>query len=111
MRNAAGLRGERGRASSRLPAVAIAIAGWLAVTVHAGEQGQGGAAAAPQKVYKEWTVDELLPIVADLGAGRDWAQGRELFKKAACGICHAFARESEGTGLAPDLTGLASTST
>src|SRR4029078_10148462 len=30
-------------------------------------------------------------------------------KKAGCGGCHAFASESEGAGLAPDLTPVAST--
>ena len=62
------------------------------------------AEATPRKFYKEWKMDDLLPSVKDLGAGHDWSQGRELFKKAACGVCHAFASESEGTGLAPDLT-------
>ena len=52
---------------------------------------------------------DLLPSVADLGTGHDWNQGRELFKKGACGVCHAFGAESEGTGLAPDLTGVGST--
>ena len=66
---------------------------------------------APQKFYKEWTMTDLLPSVVDLGPGHDWDQGRELFKKAACGVCHAFASESEGTGLAPDLTGVGSTFT
>jgi putative heme-binding domain-containing protein len=71
----------------------------------------GQATAAPPKVYREWTMADLLPSVGDLGAGHDWAMGRELFKKAGCGICHAFAAESEGTGLAPDLTGVGSTFT
>ena len=65
------------------------------------------AASAPalaQKFYKDWTMDDLLPSVKDLGTGHDWNQGRELFKKGACGVCHAFGSESEGTGLAPDLT-------
>ncbi len=53
-------------------------------------------------------MDDLLPAIADLGTGHDWNQGRELFKKAACGACHAFASESEGAGLAPDLTAVAS---
>ena len=65
----------------------------------------GASAAAPaQKFYKNWTMDDLLSSVKDLGAGHDWNQGRELFKKGACGACHAFGSESEGTGLAPDLT-------
>ena len=68
------------------------------------------AAQAPpeKKFYKEWTVDELLPSVKDLGTGRNWEQGRELFRKTGCGSCHAFGSESEGTGLAPDLTAVAS---
>ena len=70
-----------------------------------------GAGQAGPKTYREWTVAELLPVVTDLGTGRNWALGRELFKKTGCGICHAFGRESEGTGLAPDLTGVASTFT
>jgi len=54
---------------------------------------------------------ELLPNVVDLGVGRDWTQGRDLFKKAACGVCHAFGSESQGAGLAPDLTAVGSTYT
>ena len=71
----------------------------------------GQATPAPPKFYREWTMADLLPSVGDLGTGHDWAAGRELFKKAGCGICHAFAAESEGTGLAPDLTGVGSTFT
>ena len=71
-------------------------------------QSTSGAAKPATKFSREWKMDDLLPAMADLGTGRDWNQGRELFKKAACGICHAFGSESEGTGLAPDLTGVAS---
>ena len=71
----------------------------------------GQAVSAPSKVYREWKMAELLPSVGDLGTGHDWTAGRELFKKAGCGLCHAFAAESEGTGLAPDLTGVGSTFT
>jgi putative heme-binding domain-containing protein len=62
----------------------------------------------PKKFYKEWKMDDLLPSVKDLGAGRDFIQGRDLFRKTACGVCHAFGSESEGTGLAPDLTAASS---
>ena len=64
--------------------------------------------APPKKFYKEWKVADLLPSVNDLGVGRDFVQGRELFRKTACGFCHAFGSESEGTGLAPDLTAVSS---
>jgi putative heme-binding domain-containing protein len=89
-------------------ASAICIAGAVAA---AAAQGAPAKAGAAQKFYREWTVKELLPSVVDLGVGHDWAAGRELFRKAACGICHAFASESEGTGLAPDLTAVGTTFT
>jgi putative heme-binding domain-containing protein len=68
----------------------------------------GVSLGAQQKFYKAWTMDDLLPVVKDLGTGRSWAQGRELFRKTGCGVCHAFGSESEGTGLAPDLTAVGS---
>ena len=46
--------------------------------------------------------------MADLGTGHDWNAGRELFRRAACGVCHPFGNESEGAGLAPDLTAVGS---
>ena len=72
--------------------------------------GAGSAAQTPteQKFYKEWKVDDLLPSVKDLGVGHDFILGRELFRKTGCGVCHAFGSESEGTGLAPDLTAVSS---
>jgi putative heme-binding domain-containing protein len=69
------------------------------------------AAQAPPpatKFYKEWKMDDLVASVKDLGSGHDWAKGRELFRQTACGVCHAFGSESEGIGLAPDLTAVAS---
>ncbi len=62
-----------------------------------------------QTFYQEWTMADLRPSVADLGVGHDWTQGRDLFRKAACGVCHAFGSESEGAGLAPDLTAVGTT--
>ena len=104
-----------------MPVVAGAFAATLALLTirvrclghnnrcRAGEAQSGTSASlAEQKSRKAWTMDELLPAIADLGTGHDWNQGRELFKKAACGACHAFASESEGAGLAPDLTAVAS---
>jgi len=64
--------------------------------------------AQPEPFSKDWKMPDLLPSVVDLGTGHDWSQGRALFKKAACGVCHAFASESEGSGLAPDLTSVGS---
>ena len=96
------------RARSASAVAAICLAGASAAGT---SQSAPAKAAATQKFYREWTVKELLPSVSDLGAGHDWASGRELFRKAGCGICHAFASESEGTGLAPDLTAVGTTFT
>ena len=85
----------------------------LPVTVALASQAGSSAASGPSrpdtsKFYKDWTMEDLLPSVADLGSGHDWNQGRDLFRRAACGVCHAFGNESEGTGLAPDLTAVGS---
>ena len=63
-------------------------------------------APAPQTppVDRPWTMEELLPSVADLGKGRDWMQGGRVFQQAGCGNCHAFSTYWQGNGLAPDLT-------
>ncbi len=98
-----------------LAAVAALLTTVCVAAVVAGDMGRAQQsvvtpppAPAETPFYRAWTMDELLPSVVDLGTGRDWAQGRALFKKAACGSCHGFGRESEGNGLAPDLTGVAS---
>jgi len=88
----------------------LTVALAVLVAVSAGVAGQRADAPA-EPFYKEWTMADLLPNVVDLGVGHDWAQGRELFKKAACGVCHAFGSESEGSGLAPDLTSVGATYT
>ena len=81
--------------------------GALAVLFVAGLSAQPPA----QTFHKEWSMADLLPSVADLGVGHDWTQGRDLFRTAACGVCHAFGTESEGSGLAPDLTPVGATYT
>jgi putative heme-binding domain-containing protein len=99
-----------------IPAGVLTAAGWLLAaalgTVVAAEALPGGqqpaVSAAEQKLPRNWTVAELLPSVTEIGPGQDWARGREVFRRTACGVCHAFGSESEGTGLAPDLTGVGS---
>ena len=93
--------------------IALLFVGWVGVPATRGGsspalQPEALMAAVPamQKVPRKWTMEDLLPAVVDLGTGHDWSQGRDLFKKAGCGGCHAFGSESEGGGLAPDLTGV-----
>jgi putative heme-binding domain-containing protein len=89
----------------------FAIPACLAVSVAATLAAQSGgpapvAPAAPAE--RQWTLDELLPAMADLGTRRDWMQGGRVFDQAGCGICHAMSTYWGGNGLAPDLTAVAS---
>ena len=97
--------------TGRAVTVWVVVLGMLFAATFASAR-QAAAPTPPQAgapaFYKAWTMADLLPSVVDLGTGHDWSQGRELFKKAACGVCHAFGSESEGAGLAPDLTAVAS---
>jgi putative heme-binding domain-containing protein len=54
---------------------------------------------------KNWTVDELVPIVEKGLKKRDFERGRLLFGEAKCYACHRF--NSEGAAQGPDLTGAA----
>jgi putative heme-binding domain-containing protein len=56
----------------------------------------------PRPVVKEWTLDELAPIVETGLTRRDFDHGRQLFGEAKCFGCHRFA--NEGGALGPDLT-------
>jgi putative heme-binding domain-containing protein len=65
-------------------------------------------AAPPSAVYKprpfvkQWTLDELAPVVEKGLTKRDFDRGRRLFGEAKCFGCHRF--DNEGGALAPDLT-------
>jgi putative heme-binding domain-containing protein len=65
--------------------------------------------AAPTEIVKarptvkQWTVDELTPIVERSLKQRDFERGRLLFGEAKCFACHRY--DNEGGSLAPDLTG------
>ncbi|MBM3880119.1 MAG: c-type cytochrome [Verrucomicrobia bacterium] len=58
-----------------------------------------------RSLVRAWTVEELLPDVDGLGAGRDFERGRRVFSTAMCLKCHRFNRQGGLTG--PDLTGVA----
>lgn len=63
---------------------------------------------APQKprpLVKNWTVEELTPIVEQGLRNRDFDNGRAMFAAANCFACHRFSSEGGATG--PDLTAVA----
>lgn len=62
-------------------------------------------AAAARPIVKNWTLDELVPMVESGLKNRDYARGREMFAVAKCFACHRF--NDEGGGLGPDLSTVA----
>jgi len=61
---------------------------------------------AARKFVKNWTVEELVPVVErGLSGGRSFEQGRRLYGAVACAACHRFAQEGGLVG--PDLSGVA----
>ena len=59
---------------------------------------------AAREFVKEWTVDELVPLVEQGIAARkrDFNNGRRAYGAVACGACHRFAQDGGLVG--PDLT-------
>lgn len=88
--------------------VALCVSVWLSVVTTA--SGVGDTLAQGTRPAENgptpWTLRDLLPSLVDLGTGRLYENGQAAFRKGACGGCHAFAKESDGSGYAPDLTGV-----
>jgi putative heme-binding domain-containing protein len=59
-------------------------------------------AAATPAVGRDWTLDELEPLLAGIVGGRDHGRGRALYESTQCIACHRIAGAGGGTG--PDLS-------
>jgi putative heme-binding domain-containing protein len=60
---------------------------------------------AARPIVKEWTLEELIPIVEQgLKGGRNFERGRQLYSTVACSACHRFV--NEGGSIGPELTGV-----
>ena len=62
--------------------------------------------AMDRKFVKEWTMNELVPALGEVGRGRDFLSGRAAFNDAQCIVCHRFG--NEGGSVGPELTSAAS---
>ncbi|MBI3853785.1 MAG: c-type cytochrome [Verrucomicrobia bacterium] len=62
--------------------------------------------AATRAFVKEWNMDDLLPLLDQVGKGRSFAKGKEAFAAAQCITCHRFG--NEGGAVGPDLTAISS---
>lgn len=64
-------------------------------------------APAPQRAFvKEWTTDDLLPALDQVGKNRSFSKGKEAFAAAQCITCHRFG--NEGGAVGADLTAISS---
>ena len=57
-----------------------------------------------QQFVRDWKLEELLPLLDKVKAGRSFESGKAAFKQAGCGQCHRFA--GEGGSVGPDLAGV-----
>ncbi|HVK17001.1 MAG TPA: c-type cytochrome [Fimbriiglobus sp.] len=64
-------------------------------------------AAPPRAFVKQWTINELAPVVEKglSAGGRDFDRGRKLFGAVNCFACHRY--DNEGGSAGPDLSGVA----
>lgn len=58
--------------------------------------------ATPREFVKEWTMEELVPMLETGLKDRDFDHGRQMFGAAACFACHRF--DNLGGSVGPDLT-------
>jgi uncharacterized repeat protein (TIGR03806 family) len=56
-------------------------------------------------IVRNWTMDDLVPAMDELSAGRSLTAGRAAFRETGCAQCHRF--EGEGGSVGPDLAGVA----
>jgi putative heme-binding domain-containing protein len=54
---------------------------------------------------KEWTSAALLPLLDQVGKGRDFARGKAAYTASQCILCHRYGDEGGAAG--PDLTNVA----
>ncbi len=60
--------------------------------------------AEPRSFVKEWTMEELVPLLETGLKNRDFENGRQMFGAAKCFACHRF--DNQGGSVGPDLTSL-----
>src|SRR5581483_11570327 len=60
----------------------------------------------PHSFVKEWKMDDIQPLLAQVGKGRNFNQGRDAFEVAQCNLCHRMG--NAGGSIGPDLTAVSS---
>ena len=60
---------------------------------------------ASRKLVKEWLTGDLQPLLDQVGKGRSFARGKDVFYQAQCSACHRYGDQGGAAG--PDLTAVA----
>lgn len=60
--------------------------------------------ATPRTFVKDWTMEELVPLIQNGLKNRNFEHGRQMFGAASCFACHRF--DNQGGSVGPDLTSL-----
>lgn len=63
-------------------------------------------APAARKFVKAWKTEELLPLLDQVGKGRNFGRGRAAYEAAQCLACHKFGNDGGAGGA--DLTAVSS---
>jgi len=58
----------------------------------------------PRKLVKEYTVADLEPALEQVGKGRSFDRGKDVFEQAQCAACHKFG--NAGGSVGPELTAI-----
>ena len=58
----------------------------------------------PQRIVKEWTFDDLLPLAGKATESPEFAAGERLFDRTGCRSCHKIGSEGETRKPGPNLS-------
>jgi|694.fasta_scaffold00321_44 putative heme-binding domain-containing protein len=58
-----------------------------------------------RKLVKQWTIGDFQSVLSQVGEGRNFARGKEVYFQAQCSACHRFG--DRGGAIGPDLTAVA----
>jgi len=60
--------------------------------------------AVARKLVKEWTAADLQPLLDQVGKGRSFDKGKQVYEDGQCLACHKFG--NAGGAVGPDLTAI-----
>ncbi|HEV3026422.1 MAG TPA: heme-binding protein, partial [Planctomycetota bacterium] len=95
--------------STLSPEESQALADVLAAYVPPGPRPNAKPPARKRTLVKEWTMDDLVPALDEVGRNRSFERGKEVFESAQCILCHKFG--NEGGAVGAELTAASSKDT